>query len=300
MGHGIALAFSRFGYSVKLYDNNISYLNEVPSIIRSEAEQMVRGGLIGDADVDNAMANIELAPTLEGAAEGADFIIEVVPEILELKQEIFKTLDPLCGEETIFASNTSSLRLKDVIQPLSEKRKARSIICHWFNPPHIIPLVELSNYGNMPEDIFKEVYELFLSIEKKPIKINQDVAGLVSNRLQNALAREAFYLMEEGVADAEDINDAITYGGTAFRMSVAGLTEIVDMGGIDIWTSVAGNLWGDLEDRADANQFLLDMVKAGKLGLKTGEGFSVYPEDRRAEIKEDFNDRLIRHLRDIV
>ncbi len=170
------------------------------------------------------------------------------------------------------------------------------MIWHFYNPAHLLPIVELSFYGTMPEDIFNGVFQMFYEIGKQPVKVKKDVPGLVANRIQNAMAREIYSMIENGVADPEEIDKAIKFG-PCFRYATTGQMEITDMGGIDIWTTVADILWQDLEDRKDAPDILRDKVKAGEYGVKTGKGFFDYdtPEKKEAVVKE-FHKRLMIQL----
>ena len=142
---------------------------------------------------------------------------------------MFKQLDEYCKKGAIFASNTSSLKLNEMSQDISEDRKKRIMVCHWYNPAHLMPIAELSFFGNMPEEIYKEVEKLYYNSGKQTVKILKDVPGLVANRIQQAIAREVFSLIEMGVAEPEDIDKALKFG-PAFRYATSGQLEIADIG----------------------------------------------------------------------
>lgn len=152
---------------------------------------------------------------------------------MELKQNLFQQLDKLCPNHTILASNTSSLPLEKIIAKLSPERKRRAMVCHWYNPAHLMPIAELSFFGNTSEAIYQEVATLYQSIGKQTVKVLKDVPGLVANRIQQAVAREVFSLIENEVAAAEDIDKALKFG-PAFRYATTGQLEIADFGGLDI------------------------------------------------------------------
>ena len=296
MGKGIALSFALSGYQVNLFDSIEAARKSALPAIRRDLELMAEMGVFEEHKVEDSIEKITLYDDMIQAAESADFLIEVVPEILALKQEIFGLLDQVCKPECIFASNTSSLKLQDMMMPLSDERKKRTMICHFYNPAHLLPIVELSFYGNMPKEIFDEVYQMFYAIGKQPVKVDKDVPGLVANRIQNAMAREIYSMMENGVAAPEEIDKAIMFG-PCFRYATTGQREITDMGGIDIWTSVADNLWGDLENRPDASDILRDKVKEGKYGVKNGEGFFIYDTpEKKEEVVRNFQKRLMVQL----
>jgi 3-hydroxybutyryl-CoA dehydrogenase len=230
------------------------------------------------------------------AAKDADFVIEVVPEILELKQDIFAELDKNCKPDAIFASNTSSLKLGDMMAKLSDERKKRTLICHYYNPAHLLPIVELSCYGNMPEDLSWQVYNMYEEIGKKPVKVDKDVPGMVANRIQCAIYREVYSLMEKGVAAPDQIEKAMMYG-MCFRYATTGQREITDMGGIDVWSKVADNIWPTLESRTTSCPYMTDRVAAGEYGFKSGKGFYSYEsEDEKKEIVANFQKRLMIQL----
>lgn len=296
MGHGIAETFAMYGYSVSLFETNENMRNSVKGIIRSELDFLAENEMIEKIYIDEILDRITVYSDLKSAVENADYIIEAVPEIMELKQKIFKEMDRYCKKEAIFASNTSSLSLNEMMKYLSKERKKRTMVCHWYNPPHLMPLAELSYFGNMPEEIFKEVEELYKKAGKQAIKVLKDVPGLVANRIQQGVAREVFSLIEQGVASPADIDAALKFG-PAFRYATTGQLEVADMGGLDIWCVVGDNLLSVMDNSKEANPILREKVKEGKLGLKSGEGFFEYPEDKVNEFKNEFNKRLIIQLK---
>jgi len=297
MGHGIAETFAMFGYPVNLYEVNESLRNIVKEdIIRTELDFVAENGLIEISEIDKILGNITLHDNLKKAVENADYVIEATPEIIELKQNLFKEIDGYCKKETIFASNTSSLALNEMMKDVSEDRKKRMMVCHWYNPAHLMPLAELSYFGNMSEEIYKEVEELYNKTGKQTVKVLKDVPGLVANRIQQGIAREVFSLIEMGVAEPEDIDKALKFG-PAFRYATAGQLEVADMGGLDIWCTVGDNLLSVMDNRKEANPILRQKVEEKKLGLKSGEGFFEYPQEKANEIKNEFNKRLIMQLK---
>ena len=296
MGHGIAETFAMFGYPVNLYEVNENLRNEVKDIIRTELDFIALHGLIEISEIDKILSNITLHDNLKKAVENADYVIEATPEIIELKQKLFREIDGYCKKETIFASNTSSLALNEMMKVVSEERKQRMMVCHWYNPAHLMPVAELSYFGNMPEEIYKEVEELYNKAGKQTVKVLKDVPGLVANRIQQGIAREVFSLIEMGVAEPADIDKALKFG-PAFRYATAGQLEVADMGGLDIWCTVGDNLLSVMDNRKEANPILRQKVEENKMGLKSGEGFFEYPQEKVNEIKNEFNKRLIMQLK---
>jgi 3-hydroxybutyryl-CoA dehydrogenase len=296
MGHGIAETFAMFGYPVNLYEVNENLRNNVKDIIKKELLFLVENALIEKNEVDKILGNIALYDDLKASVEDVDYVIEATPEIIELKQGLFKEIDGYCKKETIFASNTSSLALNEMMKYVSEERKQKMMVCHWYNPAHLMPIAELSYFGNMPESIYKEVEELYEKSGKQTVKVLKDIPGLVANRIQQGIAREVFSLIEMGVAAPADIDKALKFG-PAFRYATAGQLEVADMGGLDIWCTVGDNLLSVMDNTKQANSILRQKVKENKLGLKSGEGFFEYPQDKLDEIKNEFNKRLIIQLK---
>lgn len=296
MGHSIATNFAMYGYDVNLYDADENRISTVENEIRADLELLAEENVIDSSLIPEALSNIHYFTDLKAAVVDRDFITEAIPEILELKQKTFKFLDEVCLEHTIFASNTSSLALSDIMALVSEKRKQRMIVTHYYNPAHIMPIVELSHFGIMPEEIYKEVEDLFRSINKQYVKVNKDVPGLVANRIQQAVAREVFSIIEQGIADPEDVDKALMFG-PAFRYATTGQLEVADMGGLDIWCTVGDNLLAVMDNRKEANPLLRKKVKEGKLGVKTGEGFFKYDPETLAQKRNDFHKRMIHQLK---
>jgi len=296
MGKGIAIAFARFGYDVNLFDVDAVQLSKVKDHILPEVELMAREGLIEEVEVQPLLDRIILCEELERAVADADYVIECAPEKLEIKQKLFADLDRLCKASAIFASNTSSLQLEDIMLGLSDERKAQTMVNHWYNPAHLMPIAELSFFGNTSEAVFDQVETLYVSIGKQTVKVLKDVPGLVANRIQQAVAREVFDLIQQEVASAEDIDRALKFG-PAFRYATTGQLEIADFGGLDIWTAVGDNLLPKMSAIQMANPMLAEKVNQGHLGFKTGKGFFEYPEDEQDRIKQAFYAKLIHQLK---
>lgn len=296
MGHGIAHVFARHGYQVHLYEPFDAVRESAMEKIRSELQFMADEDYIPESDVVYAVSNIELFADLKEAAKDADYVIEACPEKLQIKQDLFLQLDSICSPHTIFATNTSSLRLSDIMAPLSAARQAKCLVCHWYNPAYLLPIAELSKFGNMSEEDFADVYELYIRCGKQPVRVLKDIPGMIANRLLHAQAREAFYLLETGAAEAEDIDRALK-AGPCFRNAQAGMLEVVDMGGLDIWVAAEDNMFPYLNNAERASSAMREHVEKGELGFKTGKGFFEYPEEKREEIQTDFYRRLIRQLK---
>ncbi|SFC65826.1 3-hydroxybutyryl-CoA dehydrogenase [Bacillus sp. OV322] len=296
MGHGIAEAFAMYGYDVNLYDTDENKLKDAKKEIEEELKLLALENFFEPQSVGLTLERITLFTDLKQTVKDCDYVIEAVPEILELKQKLFKQLDEYCPSHTIFASNTSSLSLSSMMELISDKRKEQMIVNHWYNPAHLMPLVELSYFGNMPEHLFREIEHLYQSIKKQTVKVLKDIPGLIANRIQQGIAREVFSLIEMGVATPDDIDKALKFG-PAFRYATTGQLEIADLGGLDIWCTVGDNLLKVMDHSQHANEMLRQKVAAGKLGIKSGEGFYDYKKDEIASIRKRFAENLIHQLK---
>lgn len=296
MGHGVAEAFAIYGYDVNLYDTSAESLEKARILIEDELHLLAEENYLAKDLIPAILGGIRYCTGLKETVSDRDYVIESAPENMELKQNLFKQLDELCPSTAILTSNTSSLPLSGMMALVSEERKKRMLVNHWFNPAHLIPLVELSSFGNMPEEIYKEVEELYLSIKKQPVRVLKDIPGLVANRIMQGVAREVFSLIEQGVAAPADIDKALKFG-PAFRYATTGQIEVTDFGGLDIWCIVGDNLLQAMDNSQQANHLLRQKVQEGKLGVKTGEGFYKYSQEEIPEIRKRFMKRLIHQLK---
>lgn len=179
---------------------------------------------------------------------------------------------------------------------LASERQDRCMVSHWYNPAYLIPIAELSKFGNMPEEVFQEVYDLYVACEKQPVRVLKDITGMVANRILHAQARECFYLAEIGAALPEDIDKALKYG-PCFRNATTGMLEVADMGGLDVWLAAEDNMFPALCNADKACDAMRKLVTEGKIGIKSGQGFFDYPEEVRAKARDEFYKRLIVQLK---
>jgi 3-hydroxybutyryl-CoA dehydrogenase len=296
MGHGIAGCFALHGFPVRLCDVSDQILAHGLRLIAEELQLLADEEAIPSNAVAATLERVTAATDLAETVRGCDYVIEAVLEKIEIKHELLRQLDALAPAHAIIASNTSSLPLEAMASVLPPERRARFAVNHWFNPAHLIPLVELSFFGNMPEALFAEIEALYAAIGKQTIRVLKDVPGLVANRIQQGVAREVFSLLERGVAAPGDIDKALKFG-PAFRYATTGQLEVADFGGLDIWCIVGDNLLKDMDDSRESNPFLRAKVAEGKLGAKTGEGIFSYPAEKVGEIRRGFMRRLIRQLK---
>ncbi len=296
MGHGIAETFALHGFDVNLYDIDEAQLGRALKSIREELELLAEEDYITEDKIETTLARISTSTDLGKTVADRQYVIEAAPEKIELKRELLLRLDTLAPPDAIFASNTSSLSLESMLVALSPERKARFMVCHWYNPGHLMPIVELSFFGNMPAETYAQVEAMYAAIGKQTVKVLKDVPGLVANRIQQGVAREVFSLIENGVAEPADIDKALKFG-PAFRYATTGQLEVADFGGLDIWCVVGDNLLKEMDNSKEASPALRSKVQEGKLGLKSGEGFFKYPPEDVATIKRQFMRKLIHQLK---
>ncbi|QUG40246.1 3-hydroxyacyl-CoA dehydrogenase family protein [Psychrobacillus sp. INOP01] len=273
MGHGIAQLYAQAGYDVSMFDIKDEFLESAMTRISDNLDMLIQENSITAFEKEITLKRISTSTDLKEAVSGTRFVTEAVSENLTIKFDLFKQLEEVVEDDTIIASNTSTFS----IQQLSEgvQKTDRLIITHFFNPAHLVPLVEVVKGPETSQDIIDRTVEVLRNIGKKPVVLKKDIPGLIANRLQAALVREAFYLLDNGIADAKDIDLAIT-AGPGFRWAFIGPLETADFGGLDIWKSVVENLAPVLSKEEKIPQFVEEKVQSGNLGTKTGNGLFTY------------------------
>ncbi len=266
MGRGIAYLAAISGFDTIVHDVDGASLDAAKASIESLLRKGVENGKVDAVSADEARDRVEYGADLESALRGADLVIEAVPEVLELKQELFAQADLFCGEETILASNTSSISISRLAENV--ERRDRFIGMHFFNPPHRMKLVEIVTGHRTSEDTVERTREVALRMSREPIVV-RDSPGFASSRLGVTIGLEAIRMLEDGVASAEDIDRAMELGYN-HPMGPLRLTDLV---GLDVRLSIAEYLASTLGPRFEPPALLRAMVSEGKLGRKTGQGF---------------------------
>jgi len=284
MGHGIAQTFLMGGYPVRLYDVKEAILKNARVHIQKNLELFCQAGLIKKQAIKPALGKLTTTTDLEQAVAGSDFIVEAAPENLKLKQDLFQKVESFCRKEAILASNTSSLTLKEM--GVRVKNKARLVVTHWFNPPHIVPTVEVVRGKETSQETLKTTYQLMTRLRKMPVLVNKELPGFIVNRIQVAMVREVFDLYEKGVATAADIDRAVK-GSFGFRLASIGPLLTADLGGLDVWYQAGQNLLPQIKSSTKPSQTLKRLVAQGHLGVKSGRGFYNYAVDfSKAELDD--------------
>lgn len=266
MGRGIAQLFAKRGFAVSLYDPNTEVLSAIEK---------------------NLHTSVVLFSELVEAVTPADLIIEAAPEQLEIKRQLYARLASCIKNDAIVASNTSTYSLESLAE--NQPFRDRMMITHFFNPAHLIPLVEIVGLPSTPSSVISEVMDLLRLCGRTPVLLNRDIPGFIANRLQAALMREACYLLDTGVANADQI-DTVVKEGLGLRWAFKGPFEIADLGGLDIWSKVTGHLFPTLSISDEAPQSITAKVADGELGVKRGQGFYRYED--AAAIAADMHDGI--------
>jgi 3-hydroxybutyryl-CoA dehydrogenase len=261
MGHGLAYLFAAAGHAVTVFEPAADIRASLPRRLRAIAELL---------DGDPALLqHIEAYDTLAPAMQGAAFVFEAAPEKLPLKQQIFAALEEAVAPDTVLASNSSAIPSTDIGRHLAHRE--RVVGTHFWNPPHLVPLVEVIQNEKTSAETIRRTMALLYDAGKTPVHVKRDVPGFVGNRLQHAMKREAIALVAAGVCDADTI-DVVVREGFGARTAVLGPMEQADLVGLDLNLDIAEVLYEHLDRTPGPHQFLRDKVKAGKLGMKTGEG----------------------------
>ena len=297
MGHGIAQEFAFAGYQVHLHDVNQAQVDAGIERIRENLQLFVENDLARPDQIAETLSRIYGSDQLETVAGEADFVIEAVIENLPLKQEVFRQLDQICPPHTILASNTTAQMPSQI--GVFTQRQDKILNTHYFNPPYLIPLVELIRSPKTSDETLQVAYDLMVEIGKTPAIIQKEVPGFVGPRLQAAVIREAFSIVERGIASAEDV-DLVVRNSFGRRLSVAGPFQVFELAGWDLVLAAFEELYKDLNSSSEINPLLREMVEGDKLGVKSGEGFYEWTPERIEEIRDRMNQVLIGRIKDDV
>ncbi len=275
MGNGIAHVFAQSGYSVRLIDLSEVELEKALATISKNLDRMVAKEKISDADKTKTLNNIETFTDMSSAVKGLDLVVEAATENMDIKLAIFSQLDELCDEHTILGSNTSSISITKIAS--ATNRADKVIGMHFMNPVPVMKLVEVIRGYATSDDVTNTIMEVSKSLNKVPVEVN-DYPGFVANRILMPMINEAIICLHEGVAGVEEI-DTVMMLGMAHPM---GPLHLADFIGLDICLSILEVMYeGFGNQKYSPCPLLVNMVTAGKLGIKSGEGFYDYSEGPR-------------------
>lgn len=280
MGASLAQVYARAGYQVLLWGRRESSLEKGRALIALNQSTLVKESILSQAESDLLISRIHYTcDKCCFAEEGVDIILENIVEKLDAKQAFWEEASSMAPKTALLATNTSGLHISDIAQRM--EGRDRFIGQHWLNPPHLLPLCELVVGKDTSEETVERMRELVIGLNKKPVVV-KDINGFLINRIQFAILREALYIVETGAATVEDIDNVMKYG-LGLRYAALGPFLTADLGGLDTFDHIASYLFADLCDQKEKSAMLHGLVQAGKLGVKSGEGFYDYSDGKDEE-----------------
>lgn len=292
MGKGIAQVFSaKKDINITIYDK---FPIDIYGGLRANMAPFKEKGIMTEEEINERLSRINFTQTLDcDDVRNTDMVIECVLEVMEMKQDLFAELEKLVSKDTIFCTNTSVMSPTEISAKL--KHKERLVGTHFWNPAFLIPLVEVvkSDYSN--DEVAQQVYDIMASVGKKPVLCKKDVPGFIANRMQHALWREAIYIVEQGIADAKTVDDAVKYS-FGLRLPQLAPLENADMVGTDLTYNIHNYVLKNLCDSHEPSPLLEKLYKDGSLGFKTGKGFQEWTPEEIENSKRELNAYLMKML----
>jgi 3-hydroxybutyryl-CoA dehydrogenase len=285
MGHGIAQVCAMHGCEVRLHDVDEKVLEHARSLIMKNLQLFAEAGLADQASLAPVLSRITLTLDLREAVRDVELVVEAAPESLDLKTEIFRRIGEAAPPEAILASNTSTLSITDMAKYV--EHRDRTIVTHWFNPPYLVPVVEVVRGLATSDKTVQMTVDFLKAMGKDPVLVLKEVPGFLVNRIQSAMFREVLALLEAGVAEPEEIDRAVR-GSFGLRLPIIGPLKTADLGGLDLWYKGMRYLYPFLDNATEPQKVLQEKVDGGHFGKKTGEGFFAYETvtDRGLEEQE--------------
>ncbi|HLN01847.1 MAG TPA: 3-hydroxyacyl-CoA dehydrogenase family protein [Bryobacteraceae bacterium] len=294
MGPGIAGALALGGLHTTILSRSEETAAKGLASARAQLRILADNALAEMIDVREAFERLSASAAFDRTIGNADLVIESAPENMDLKQKLFARMDSLAGKSAVLASNTSGLSITAIASRC--RRPERVLTTHFWNPPHLMPLVEIVQGEKTSPQVAQSVRELLAACGKVPVLVKRDRPGQLGNRLQMALVREAAYIVEEGIADVEDV-DLVAKNGFGLRMPAYGIFEHQDAVGLDMGISILDYVAQDLYNLPKAPNFYRAKVAHGDLGAKTGKGFYDWSKKSIEEVKAGRDQFVIDVLR---
>ena len=282
MGHGLAQVFALAGHDVTIYDAVDASLETVKDRITANLRDL--------GDDPRAVERVRPTGDLKDCLRDVDYVVEAVSEDLPLKQQLFAEIETHVREDTILASNTSVIPITDIMRGLGHR--GRALGTHWWNPPYLVPLVEVIGTEWTTAATIDWTMKLHAAVGKTPAHVKKDVPGFIGNRLQHALWREAISLVEHGICDAETV-DTVIKAAFGRRLAVLGPLENADMVGTDLTLAIHKTVLPAIDGTAGPSPYLEKLVADGRLGFKSGEGFRKWTAEQQAALRA----RVLQHLK---
>ena len=282
MGHGIAQIFALHGHDVIVYDPVQAALDSLKTRVAANLRDL--------GEDAGAVERVNPSATIEGAVKNADFVVEAALENLEVKRKLFAEVERHARKDAILASNTSVIPITDIMRDIADG--SRALGTHWWNPPFLVPLVEVIGTDRTSQAAIDWTIDLHKSIGKTPVHVKKDVPGFVGNRLQHALWREAISLVEHGICDAETV-DIVVKASFGRRLAVLGPLENVDMVGLDLTQAIHETVLPAIDSRPAPSPLLRQLMDQGKMGFKSGEGLRKWSPEEQAALRL----KVLHHLK---
>jgi 3-hydroxybutyryl-CoA dehydrogenase len=282
MGHGIAIQFASHGFKVILNDVSEERLASSINNIESTSIQ-------ANLDTNKILGLVETEHSLDETASNSDFVVEAVFEDLDVKIAIFDKLDSICSKDIVIASNTSSFKASQL--SINCKFPERVIVANWWNPPHILPLIEVVKGPQVSDKTSDTTMNLFRAIGKSPVLLQKESLGFIGNRMQFALLREAISIVEHGIATPKEV-DEVVKNSFGRRLALAGPFQVFDAAGWDTILAIANQLFPDLDSSTEEPNLINNMVTKKNLGIKSGKGFYDWDDESIGTFRKQISDGL--------
>lgn len=294
MGHSIAISLAWGDQPVKVYCINNEAAEDALKNIDAKLEVMIIHKAISLIEAEEIKNNIKLKTSLEETLLDTTFIIEAITENLELKRKLFNNISEYIDEKTVLASNTSGFLPSELSYEF--KYPEQFAVTHFWNPAHLIPLVEIVPSEKTSKRTIERAKKLLNKINKKPIVLKKEITGFIGNRLQYAMLREAQYLLDNGYADKEEIDASVTYS-IGRRYPVTGPLMTADLGGLDVFSTISNYLFKELSKADYSGETITQLIKEGNLGIKNHSGFYNWDEKFSEKINEQREKVLLKFLK---
>lgn len=290
MGYSMAQIFAQFHYQVVVYDLNNQALETAQRHIKENVDILIKEKEITEQQGQTIISYLSYT-TSKDCFKDCDLVVESIIENVDIKKAFYQEISQIVSSNCILATNTSGISINELASVVNKPQ--RFIGMHWFNPSHLILLIEIIKGDQTSDEVAQVIYQLSLKIHKKPVIVQKDVLGFAANRLQFAVLREALDLVEKGVISKEGIDDVMKYG-LGFRYACLGPLEVTDLGGLDTFYHISSYLMQDLCDSHDVPTILKQHFNNNEYGVKSQKGFYDYQNGKDLEAIANRDDKLLK------